>query len=147
DRFSAFAFPKREFVPGRRPSSPTVPLRGGAAEQLRRSAGANSRDTLAQAVLAGLARYPDQIERHAEALLSLPAGDARPAAAIAAPLDGGANAPRSATGLLKPPPDSACFSFLVEGTDPRIAREDLAEAVALLVERPGLEAAIEAATA
>src|SRR5690606_39638447 len=35
---------------------------------------------------------------------------------------------------------------LVEGTDPRVAREDLAEAVALLVERPAIDAAIAAAT-
>src|SRR4029079_3491236 len=48
---------------------------------------------------------------------------------------------------LTPPPDSSRFSFLVEGTDPQTAREDLAEAVALLVERPALEAAIAAATA
>ena len=35
----------------------------------------------------------------------------------------------------------------MEGTDPQGAREDLAEAVALLVERPALEAALADATA
>ena len=35
----------------------------------------------------------------------------------------------------------------MEGTDPAGSREDLAEAVALLVERPALEAAIAEATA
>jgi DNA primase len=47
----------------------------------------------------------------------------------------------------RPSPDNALFSFLVEGTDPQVAREELAEAVALLVERPALDAAIAAATA
>lgn len=53
----------------------------------------------------------------------------------------------STTGLQTPTPDNAFFSFLVEGTDPQVAREELAEAVALLVERPALDAAIAAATA
>ena len=52
-----------------------------------------------------------------------------------------------ATACFAPPPDSSRFSFLLEGTDPQTAREDLAEAVALLVERPALEHAIAAATA
>jgi DNA primase len=114
---------------------------------LRRSATANARDTLAQAVLAGLARHPDQVARHAEALLSLAPSEPQLSAAIDELLEGSAGDPISARGILKPPPDSACFSFLVEGTDPKVAREDLAEAVALLVERPAIEAAIAAATA
>jgi len=146
DRFSAFAFPKREFVP-RRPGNPAIPLRQGASETLRRSATTSARDTLAQAVLAGLARHPDQVARHAEALLSLAPAEPQFSTAIDALLEGGASDPISAPGILKPPPDSACFSFLVEGTDPKVAREDLAEAVALLVERPAIEAAIAAATA
>jgi len=157
DRFSAFAFPrrefarpefaKREFAPGRRPSNPAIPMRQGASEGLRRAAVGNARDTLAQAVLAGLARHTGQIARHAEALLSLAQAEPRLAAAIDTLLDAALNAPISAAGLLVPPPDSACFSFLVEGTDPRLAHEELAEAVALLVERPAIEAAIAAATA
>ena len=39
------------------------------------------------------------------------------------------------------------FAFLDEGTDPDEAREDLAEAVSLLVERPALESALAEATA
>ena len=147
DRFSAFAFPKREFVPGKRAANPAIPLRTGASESLRRAATHNPRDALAQAVLAGLARHPDQVARHAEALLSLAPAEPQLSAAIDELLEGGGTHPISAPGTLKPPPDSACFSFLVEGTDPRVAREDLAEAVALLVERPAIEAAIVAATA
>ena len=98
-------------------------------------------------VAAGLARHPGQIARHAEALLSLAPAEPRLSAAIDELLEGGAGHPISAPGNLKPPPDSSCYSFLVEGTDPQVAHEDLAEAVALLVEKPALEAAIAAATA
>ena len=62
-------------------------------------------------------------------------------------LEASGGAPISATGLLAPPPDSTRYSFLVEGTDPDTVREDLAEAMALLVEWPALDAAIAAATA
>lgn len=146
DRYSNFAFPRREFGRGRSRANPAIPLRGGASENLLRAATANARDTLAQAVVAGLARYPDQIPRHAEALLGLTPMEPQLAAAIDDLLEGDRDNPIFATGNLKPPPDSACFSFLVEGTDPQVAHEDLAEAIALLVERPAIEAAIAAAT-
>jgi len=159
DRFSAFAFPKREAPPRDRPFRDR-PFRGdsraavaGASDRLRRAAGVNPRDGLAQAVLGGLARHPDQIPRHAEALLSLAPAEPRLARAIDALLDradgleGGARHTISAPGIQTPPPDNAMFSFLMEGTDPQVAREELAEAVALLVERPALDAAIAAATA
>jgi len=149
DRFSAFAFPKREFTRREfkpRRGNPAIPMKQGASEELRRAAAVNSRDTLAQAVLAGLARHPDQIARHAEALLSLAPGEPRLADAIDALLDGDARGPISASGL-PAPPDSVCYSFLLEGSDPKVARKDLAEAIALLVERPALDAAIAAATA
>jgi DNA primase len=152
DLFSAFAFPKREFT-GKRGGNPAVPLRTGASDKLRRSIAIDPRDALAQAVVAGLARHPDQIARHAEALLSLAPAEPKLAKAIDAllehseGLEGGALAPISPPAILTPPPDSSRFAFLVEGTDPQTAREDLAEAVALLVERPALEHAIAAATA
>src|SRR6478735_11077356 len=152
DRFSAFAFPRREFAKreftGKR-GNPAVPLRTGASEKLRRSTAAGARDMLAQAVLAGLVRHPDQIARHAEALLSLAPGEPRLTRAIDAllELESGAAGPISPPAALAPPPDSSRFSFLAEGTDPQTAREDLAEAIALLVERPALEHAIAAATA
>ena len=163
DRFSAFAFPKREFVKrefgnqrfggGPRRANPALPMRQGASEKLRKRASGHSRDLLAQAVLAGLARHPDQIARHAEALLSLAPATPQLSKAVdellelSDTLEGGTLAPISASGIPAPPPDSARFSFLVEGTDPQAAREDLAEAVSLLVERPAIDAAIAAATA
>jgi DNA primase len=104
-------------------------------------------------VIAGLARHPDQIARHAEALLGLAAANPALAPAIdrllhlSDALEAGAHNPISAPSTLTQPPDGTPFSFLLEGSDPGAAREDLAEAVALLVERPALDAAIAAATA
>src|SRR5690606_6172996 len=112
-----------------------------------------ARDALAQAVLAGLARYPDQIPRHAEALMGLAPDDPRLSQAIstllerAGTLDAGASDPISAPAIPAPPADSARYSFLVEGTETPGARGGLAGAVSLRVERPALEAAIAAATA
>jgi len=155
ERFSAFAYPPRERPQRGKPWSggkhaAAEALAPGTADRLRR---ASKRDVLAQGVVAGLARHPDQIVRHTEALLGL----ARTSPALAPAVDtllhlsdaleGGAHNPISADGPLLQPPDGTPFSFLLEGSDPGAAREDLAEAVALLVERPALDAAIAAATA
>ncbi|MXP40781.1 DNA primase [Altererythrobacter soli] len=157
DRFSAFAFPRREFT-----KTPFVPRGGNApkwrgpapsdtARLLRVTSGA--RDHLTQAVLAGLARHPREIARHAESLARLAV--AEPGAALvidelldaSEALEAGRGNPISTPKDIAPPPDNTRFSFLLEGADPEDAREDLAEAVALLVERPALEAAIAEATA
>lgn len=161
DLYGAFAFPKRErapFVPretgrqwGRTPPQPVASPETNA--RLRRAAGGALRDTLLHAVLEGFARYPREITRHADALLALMPDDRAAAAArdylidCAAMLEASDPPPISLSEFLPPPPDNARFSFLVEGSDPDDAREDLAEAVAMLVERPALEAAIAAATA
>ena len=108
-------------------------------------------DGLTRAVIAGFARHPAEVERHAESLLALAQTYPVAASAIdwlldnAARLEAGENPPIS-TGTIPPPPDNARFSFLVEGSDPGDAREDLAEALALLVEKPALDRAIAAAT-
>ncbi|KLE35599.1 DNA primase [Aurantiacibacter luteus] len=158
DRYGSFAFPKREFAPrqftpGRRFGKPgPQPQTPQVTERLRKAAGGAFRDMLAQAVLNGFLRHPDQIHTHADSLLALGESDRDVAAAVdfllenAAALEAGANPPISATGILPPPPDKARFSFLMEGSDPDDARQDLAEAVSLLVERPALDAAIAAAT-
>jgi len=155
DRFSAFAFPKREFPPRKDWRSKPGDKRSAAPSdtaELRRL-GNGARDHLAQAVLAGLARHPHEIARHAEALVRLATAAGEAARTIDALLDasealeaGGQN-PISRLKTLAAPPENTRFSFLLEGTDPQTAREDLAEAVALLVERPALEAAITEATA
>jgi DNA primase len=48
---------------------------------------------------------------------------------------------------LTAPPETQRFAFLREGTDPGEAREELAEAVSLLVEKPALDAALAATVA
>jgi DNA primase len=155
DRFSAFAFPKREFVPRQKSRSGSPgPRRAAPSDTTQlRKVGAGARDHLTQAVLAGLARHPHEIARHAEALARLALAAGETAQAIDTLLDAsealeaGETNPIFALESIVAPPDNTRFSFLVEGTAPDAAREDLAEAVALLVERPALEAAIAEATA
>lgn len=155
DRYGSFAFPQRAFTArGRGAAGRPEPQRSApqVAERLRRAAGGAFRDMLTAAVLAGFARHPGEVHRHADSLLALGETDRELAHAVdlllehADDLEAGGIAPISAKGILPPPPDKARFSFLTEGADPVTVREDLAEAVALLVERPALDAAIAAAT-
>jgi DNA primase len=158
EKFSAFAFPprppreKREWKSGfAKPGNPALdPV---AAGRLRKSADGGSRDLLAGAVIAGLLRFPDQILVHAEPLGRFAENDGRNGPALeslieaAELLEPGEETPISAPQGFAPPPDKSRFAFLDEGADPQGAREDLAEAVSLLVERPALDAALAAATA
>src|SRR5690606_26586104 len=91
DRFSALAFPRREFHKAPRQKWSGAPARSGASESLRRTAASNTRDSLAQAVLAGLERHPDQIARHAEALLALGPSEPQFAGLIDELLEGAGN--------------------------------------------------------
>ncbi|BBC72750.1 DNA primase [Altererythrobacter sp. B11] len=163
DRFSAFAFPPREkrpFQPQRRQGGKPAwgqltigQLSPERREEMKRAVAGGARDALTQAVLAGLARHPGEIPRHAEALLALRPADAKFHETVdrlvewSEELEADGIHPISPPEHLAPPPDNARFSFLMEGSDPQAACEDLAEAVSLLVERPALEAAIAAATA
>ena len=161
ERFSDFAYPPRP----QRPWTPRGEFRKGpfkaqapilspeAAEVLRRAISGGSRDGLLGAVLAGVARFPDQIVRHEEALALLARNDANVAPAIdllletAERVDLSGGSPISLAQGLPAPSDTARFAFLHVGTDPDDAREELAEAVSLLVERPALESALAEATA
>jgi len=172
DRFSAFAFPPRERpqqagggyaqAKGQRRSGQKGERWGQLtighlapehAAEMKRSAEGGARDLFTQAILAGLDRHPDQIARHSETLLQLAAADPRTQAAVdqlleqAQALEAHGKCPISAPDLLAPPPGNSRFSFLEEGHNPDDVREDLAEALTLLVERPALEIAIRAATA
>jgi DNA primase len=164
DRFSAFAYPPREAKPaftprvggGGRPFDRKQPerLSQEAATRLRNLAQGNSRDiALAQAVVAGLARFPDQIYRHAEMLATYAAPDRNIAEALHILLDHAETlekcnaSPIKGLQNLATPPDHARYSFLLEDPHPKSAREDLAEAVAMLVEWPAIEVALAAATA
>ncbi|RJY08414.1 DNA primase [Aurantiacibacter aquimixticola] len=154
DRYSAFAFPKRDFQRGRATFGNPQPLRASpeTVARLKRATAGSVRDAFTQSVLHGLLRHPGEVHRHADSLLSLADSDPRAAAPVeyllehAAMLEAGENPPISPEDVLPPAPDKSRFSFLMEGHDPGAAREDLAEAVSLLVERPALEAAIATAT-
>ena len=165
ERFSAFAFPpkpQREWQPRSWSGGAKPPWQGKAAlptlspeakQRLERAISGGARDSFAAAIIAGLARFPDQILRHEEALLGLAASDRNVGPAIdslleaAETLDLRGESSISLDNGLPAPPEKTRFAFLDEGTDPVDAREDLAEAVSLLVERPALEAALVAATA
>ncbi len=162
ERFSSFAFPPRaprahrssaEWKRGM-PFKPVNPLiTPEASTRLRRASEGGARDELLSAVITALARFPDQIMRHAEALGRFAAHDPRAAPAIdmlietAETLEPADKSPISVPVGTIAPPDNTRFAFLGEGIDPIAARDDLAEAVSLLVERPALEAALKAATA
>lgn len=172
DRFSAFAFPRREggwsnqgqpqaaprgraakggrfAQPGPAPSSPN------SLERLRRASSGGARDGLTAAVIAGLLRWPDQIARHAEILARAPNLDPRLALLIdsadaGAPLESEGLATILASNGLEVPGPAAYsglrFGFL--GPDATLEQDgpDLASAILILVERPMLEAALKAAT-
>ena len=111
------------------------------------------RASLLAAVIAGLLRHPGEIARHAEPLTRLARLDPKAAPAIESlielseTLDSHApNAISLEQGYPAPPEDQR-FAFLKEGTSPGEAREELAEAVSLLVQKPALEAAMAATIA
>ncbi len=160
ERFSAFAFPPRpqrefrsrgDWKKGQF-KQPAPMLSPEARDSLTRAMQGGARDALTRAVIAGLVKYPDQILRHEEALSELARRDQNVGPALdslleaAETLDLSAQSTISLERGLPAPPAKAHFAFLDEGTDPVDAREDLAEAVSLLVERPALEAALGAAT-
>jgi DNA primase len=164
ERFSAFAFPRREaqqwqaprkeWRPGGRPPPPARSS-PAAVQRLRQSAGGGARAALALAVIVGLMRHPDQISRHADALVRLPDLDPRFDALIDAsegsqPLEYAALVTIFETrSLTAPSPADYArmpWPFLKDGADPAKAREALAAAVAMLTEEPALDAAIAEAT-
>ena len=162
DRFSVFAFPPRERSEWK-PRGPGLANRpnaspdGGAA--LRKVMNARGQDQLADAVMAGLARFPDVALAQADTLARFARAEPQHAATIdalldhaeglnaAEGLDSSAELPISRNTGSGAPPDNTRFVFLKDTTDPATARAILTEAIALLVERPALEAAMEAATA
>ncbi len=155
ERFSAFAFPPREraaWSSGPRRAA-SAPLSSGSAARLQRLSGTAGRDALGGAVLAGLARFPELAVAHADALSRFAEQDRQLGPAIDSLLEAvemlepGAISPISADTGQPAPPDNARFIFLREDIDPAIAREVLSEAIALLVERPALDAALAQATA
>jgi DNA primase len=165
DRFSAFAFPRRES--NWQPGKPGKPGKSGKSPPGRPDYSAPSgprqqttapgmRAMLTRAVIAGLVRHQSQIGPHSEALARIAGTDPR----IDVLLDVADAGPAleseklatilAAKGLIAPSPDDFArirYPFVVDGTDPAVAAEALEAAIVILVEEPALDAAIEAATA
>lgn len=165
DRFSAYAFPPREFTPrapfkpfrkwSDKPPPATRPS-ASSASRLTSASGGGLRDRLADAVLAGLERFPSEIDRHAEAIAGLDFAQPEQRDTATRLLERAALDTEGETPTLGPPDTEPPaqrtqaglpLSFLAEDADPTQAVRDLAEAVALLVERPALDAALADAAA
>jgi len=174
DRYSEFAFPKREsqwqqrppFQPGRpandrgrgkwtgRPApAPSSPESISRLNTRYRQGG--ERDGLSAAVLAGLLRMPHMLPRFAEALSGTPGLDPRFGVLLDCcdadqPLESAALATiLKENGAGPPAPTDYAgfrFGFLDTATDPEQSEAELAQAMLLLIERPVLDAALQAAT-
>ncbi len=153
DRFSVFAFPRRERGNWRPRGTPAPAKLSPDSVRRLRDARRGSHDQLVAAVVAGLMRFPEEALRHADKLGSFAATDQKSGPLIdsileaAEMLEPGAQLPISELDGPVAPPDNTRFTFLSEGIDPQDAREQLAEAISLLVERPALKAALAKATA
>ena len=172
DRYSAFAFPKREdraFTPKRNAAQPrrgsTSGKRGNYPPEREASdplsiarlnrAMDGGRDALSAAIFAGLVRWPEQIHRHAETLMSTPGLDHRFGLLVdccdsADPLESEVITAILGRHGLELPGSSAWsdlrFGFLQSEVSAAQASSELAQAIELLVERPALEAALARAT-
>jgi len=157
-RFDAFAYPRRQ--PGGWPrqgksawTAPPPPSRP------RREAG-SERDALIAAVIAGLLRHPAQIAPKADSLARLSTGNARLTALIDLLVELGDSGQALEAARLAPilaarrlaapsPSDHAGirFAFLTDDAAPERVAEELGDALAMLVERPALQAAKDRAAA
>ncbi|MFT4028094.1 MAG: DNA primase [Novosphingobium sp.] len=156
ERFSDFAFPRREErpwqpprraasgVPGRRQERPP-------SQRLRQVAAHGVRQPLIDAVVAGLVRWPAEIGALAEPLATLAAEDSRIDLLLEAferegELESAAMASILASkGISLPSKDDQTrlrLPFVIDGHDADGARRALREAVGLLVEQPALETAL-----
>jgi DNA primase len=158
ERFGAWAYPPRPaaaFRPGAfgkgRATPPSVPSRLVAGT-------APSADKLLAAALAGFLRHPSALPRHADTLARLRPADRKLAALVDALVevaDTGQALDRARLATILSERRLAApaaadyaglrFAFLHDDAEPGAARADLAEAMALLVERPAIDAALTAA--
>jgi DNA primase len=162
-RFNELTLPQRQWTP-RAPFRPggrfTPPPRPASAEARAMGRTGLGRQ-LGRAVLLGLVRYPALIGEHAEAIAALPLAEGDAArlrdlmletAMVNAALDPEAlntiladNGGASLIGILGRKRGLG-FSFTRRDADPERARRDLVLAIETLAARPGLDAALEAAT-
>ena len=152
------AQPQARRRPGERWQPPLPPV---TAEAKAVGAAGGIDRVLAKAVLAGLIRHPVEIARHMEVLGGLRLADGALARLFEAVIDvamedRALDSPRLVTiladsgfeaiasELLRA--DSMPYSFTRRVADARQAREDLAEAIAILVSRPEIDRSLAAAT-
>jgi DNA primase len=153
DRFSAFAFPRREeraWQPRGRPA-PIQRSNPATTGRLRRAAAGGSRETLIGAVVQGLMLHPRLIARQTEALATLAMEDSRIEAILeASDMVGELESPELASilaskGISPSASDDQSrlrLPFVIAGYDEAAAESALDEAIALLVGQPALEAAL-----
>ena len=161
-----FATPPREFQPRtfqpRRPGAKwTPPLPPATAQAKAVRAAGNIDRLLAKAVLAGLIRHPAEIARHMEVLGSFRQTDGALGrlfeAVVDLALEDRALDSRRLVTILATSglgqitdellrPDQTPYSFTQDGADPKRACLDLDEAISILVSRPEVDAALQAAT-
>lgn len=165
ERYSDFAFPRREFTPsrrqtgrqGRRSFAPAeAPPSPAARQRLNKDPRDELQRALCAAIVAGLIKWPEEVGRNVDSLARAARLDLRIGAILdlfdeKETLDSAIIATTlSSAGLPVPVADDFIgvnTDFLIEGIAPSDARSALHEAISLLVERPAIEAALEAATA
>jgi DNA primase len=161
-----FATPQREFQPRaftpRRPGAKWTPPLPPVTTQAKAVRAAGIDRVLAKAVIAGLIRHPAEIARHMEVLGSLKLADGALGRLFEAVVDlaledRALDSARLVTilatsglgqitdELLRP--DKTPYSFTQAASDPKRASLDLDEAIAILVARPEVDAALAEATA
>ncbi|MFM9828123.1 MAG: DNA primase [Sphingomonas sp.] len=160
-----FAAPRREWTPQaqRRTGKWQPPQPKGGDHPEARTVSAQGIDpALAKAVLAGLIRHPAEIARHMEVLGGLKFASGALGRLFEAVIEvaledraldserlrtilGKSGFGQMATELLRA--DATAYSFTREDATPDRARADLDEAIAILVMRPEIDAALSEATA
>jgi DNA primase len=161
-RFNALTLPqapaRRPWVPGGRYTSPPRP----ASAEAKAVGKAGLSPELARAVLQGLVRFPALIGRHAEAIHALPLGGGTLGGLrdlmVEAAMENAALDPEALDTILAQRGGAALleelgrkrglgFSFTRRDAEPERACRDLVLAIETLAARPGLDAALAAATA
>ena len=164
ERYSAFAFPRREqqpwqgerkeWRPGNRPPPPQR-LSPENRARLRHSSTGGARAALASAILSGLVQWPSEIARHIDYLVRAARLDPRFDVLLDAQDRGVAlesaqlEAILADNGVTLPPPDRSrrlAYPFVRPGMERELATGALAAAIEKYVEEPAIDAAIEAAT-
>jgi len=160
-----YARPQRDFAPRqftpRKPGTKWAPPLPPVTAEAKAVRAAGIDRLLAKAVLAGLIRHPTEIARHMEVLGSLKLADGALGRLFEAVVDlaledraldsqrlitilGSSGLGQITTDLLRA--DATPYSFTQDGAEPERASADLDEAIAIMVARPEVDAALAQAT-